>query len=369
MNWFWLSIRDIVSVSYFWRLSRILKLFGLGLGATLLVVACSGSTPDNQIGDRASADSTAAECRTIQHDVGEAEVCDRPQKIVALRPYCLDLLLSLNRQPAGYAEVFSIHQGDTFDNPSQQIPYLGDRITTEPINLGTGDEPSLEALTKLKPDLILGEAGGTENIYPLLSQIAPTLLWEQRTTEGKWQQDIQKIAKALGEEERAEKAIAQYNQKVAAARSELAPVVATHPRLLLLGANRLAEGFYAINHDSYLSGLLKELGFELVTVPGQDSGAPSLPVTLEMLPQLARQADTIFVLGYDLTAKSQSLERVLDKQTSVIEKEWRENKITQSLKATREGRVYFTTYYLWNGLNGPIGAELILNELRQILLQ
>jgi iron complex transport system substrate-binding protein len=35
----------------------------------------------------------------------------------------LDLVLSLNVQPVGYAEIFSNRQGD-FDQPSQQIPAL-----------------------------------------------------------------------------------------------------------------------------------------------------------------------------------------------------------------------------------------------------
>jgi ABC-type Fe3+-hydroxamate transport system substrate-binding protein len=89
--------------------------------------------------------------------MGETQVCGQPQKIVALSPHLLDLLLSLDHQPAGYAEVFPFHKGKYFDNPSQQIPYLGDRVTSQPINLGNRNEPSLERLIKLKPDLILGE--------------------------------------------------------------------------------------------------------------------------------------------------------------------------------------------------------------------
>ncbi|NEQ86600.1 MAG: iron-siderophore ABC transporter substrate-binding protein, partial [Moorea sp. SIO2I5] len=43
------------------------------------------------------------------------------------------------------------------------------------------------------------------------------------------------------------------------------------------------------------------------------------------------------------------------------------NAIAQSLRASKENRVYFATYYKWNGLNGPIGAELVLKQLRQFL--
>lgn len=321
-----------------------------------------------QSSDLKTEDTNSVACRTITHDVGQTEICDRAEKIVALRPYCLDLLLALNRQPAGYGEVFSIHQGERFNQPSEQIPYLGDRVTTNPVKLGTGDEPSLEKLVQLKPDLIIGEAGGTENIYPLLSEIAPTLLWEQRTKQGKWQQDIRQLAKALGAEKEAESAIAQYETRLANARQEFTSVVKAHPRVLLLAANRLGEGFFGINHNTFLSDLFKQLEFTLVTLANLPQAALSFPISLETLPELGKQADLIFVLGYDLSPETESLERTLNEQTSVLKQEWQDNPITQSLNATQKNRVYFATYYLWNGLNGPIGTELIVEELRQFLL-
>jgi iron complex transport system substrate-binding protein len=86
-----------------------------------------------------------------------------------------------------------------------------------------------------------------------------------------------------------------------------------------------------------------------------------------VLPQLGN-ADIIFALGHDLSPNRQNLNSVLNSQTSAIKQDWKENAIAQTLKASKENRVYFVTYYLWNGLNGAIGAELILNQLRQLLL-
>lgn len=37
----------------------------------------------------------------------------------------------------------------------------------------------------------------------------------------------------------------------------------------------------------------------------------------------------------------------------------------KSLTASQENRVYFATFYRWGGFIGPIGAELILEQLRQ----
>jgi iron complex transport system substrate-binding protein len=122
-----------------------------------------------------------------------------------------------------------------------------------------------------------------------------------------------------------------------------------------------------VSGKGYLGELLEGLGFQFVSAPLRANVASVTSVSLELLPQLGT-ADMIFILGHDLSPNRQSLNSVLNSQTSVIEKEWNDNAIAQTLKASKENRVYFVTYYLWNGLNGPIGAELILNQLRQLLL-
>ena len=363
------NIKDVLNLPFSW-VSRPVKLLMLGMFATLLIVACKGNAPELAASagkHRISSPANASECRIVKHDVGETKVCGQPQKIVALSPHLLDLLLSLNRQPAGYAEVFPFHKGKYFDDPSQQIPYLGDRVTSQPINLGNRNEPSLELLIQLKPDLILGEAGNNRDTYGLLSQIAPTLLWEDRTAKGKWQQSIRQLAQAVGDEKQAEAVIAAHNQRVAAARTQFASIAAAHPRLLLLGANRLSGNFTMVTRNGYLGELLESLGFQFVSAPGLENVAPTTSISLEVLPQLGN-ADIIFALGHDLSPNRQNLNSVLNSQTSAIKQDWKENAIAQTLKASQQGRVYFVTYYLWNGLNGPIGAELILNQLRQLLL-
>ena len=40
---------------------------------------------------------------------------------------------------------------------AQQLPYLGERLTSQPCNVGTAHAPALEAIAQLKPDLILGD--------------------------------------------------------------------------------------------------------------------------------------------------------------------------------------------------------------------
>ena len=111
-------------------LKRLSHWLALSFLSAVLVVGCGLGNSSDQ-----NSQSTAADCRVVQHDLGEAQICGQPQKIAVLNAYPLGLLLALDQQPAGYAATLKVHQGEVFDNPVQQIPYLGERGTTHPINL------------------------------------------------------------------------------------------------------------------------------------------------------------------------------------------------------------------------------------------
>lgn len=347
--------------------SRAIKLSVLGILTTLFIAACGGNAANNTTSVRGNGDpgslSPASECRMVKHELGETKVCAQPQKVVALGPETLDMLLSLDVQPAGYAELLQIHRGD-FNDPSKQIPYLGSRVTSQPINIGVSGEPSLEALSQLKPDLILGRVGENKDEYALLSQIAPTLLIAGRGA-SEWQRNIQVIAKALERSEQAQKVIEAHNQRLATTRAELAPVIAAHPRLLMLDTNQLIQNIELINSTDYSGALLEELGFQLVSLPGRENTDQTTAISLEVLPQL--DADIIIVQGVNFDFGNQ-VEDMLENQLKQVKSEWKSNAIAQNMQASKEGRVYFVTLYLWRALQGPIGAELIFDELRQLLL-
>ncbi len=341
-----------------------------------LVVGC-GFSMEHRLGDDSALESTAqstSNCRIVAHDIGETEICGYPKKVVALSPHALDLLLSLDRQPTGYAAPLDVYQGEIFDDPAQQIPYLGGRITTQPVSLGKSGEPSLEKMVALKPDLILAQRA---NSYNLLAQIAPTLIWQDRVLQAQWQQHLRSLAIALGEDQKAEDVIQQYEARIAKARVEFADVVAAHPQLLLLAAHRLDEGIGIIGADTYLEELLSGVGFQLIPPPAATAKAP---ISIEALPELD-DADTVIILGYNSdvsdgqldnldSSTDTSIEDALEThQVKMIKQDWEANAIAQSLTASQENRVYFATFYKWNALNGPAGAELILAELRQFFLE
>jgi iron complex transport system substrate-binding protein len=342
------------------KVTHAIKLSILGICTAIFITACNGNVSKNRTSIEV-VQSPVGDCQVIKHKAGETQVCTQPQKVVVLGSHMLDILLSLGVQPAGFAEIEALQRSD-YNNPAEQISYLGSRVTSQPVNVGTRGEPSLELLVQLKPDLILGEIGPNRDEYALLSQIAPTLLF-RGSGKDDWQQSIQVIAKVLGRSEKAQQVIEEYNQRLATAHTELAPIVAAHPRVLLLATMGLKGETWVSDHKDYSGGLLEELGFQLMSLPAKAN--ESTAVSLEVLPQL--DSDLIFVRGWDSSPDNKTV-NAADNPLKNLKQEWRSNAIAQTLNASKEGRVYFVNYYLWSVLRGPIAAELILNELRQFLL-
>ena len=346
------------------------------VSAAFLIVslaACSGgaglsTVQGEQTPDRATT-QLASNCRTVRHTAGETEICGRPEKIVALSPYTLEPILALGLQPAGFAN-HAPFTGKQYDRPAQQIPYLGDRVTTQPANVGTAYEPSIEAILEIQPDLIVGNKWLRE--YETLSSIAPTIFLKSSDVEA----NLRAIAQAVGQPEKAEELIASIQQRIADSRQDFAAIVAERPQLLVLASSDTRE-FQVFRPSENLCGFLpSELGFQIVSPleteqskSGRTGWQGATPISLETLPQLD-EADAIVLLGSDSKTLNQfeDLDRFKQDQTAALKETWEKNAIAQSLKASREGRVYYIPTYLCLGLPGPIGTELYLNELREQML-
>ncbi|MEP1080170.1 ABC transporter substrate-binding protein [Leptolyngbya sp. PL-A3] len=330
----------------------------LALSAFLLITACQDTVSNLPSTPLATLQSDTG-CRMVTHELGETQVCGKPQRIAALSPHILDSILALGVQPLAYAEVMALPL-NIFDRPHEQIPYLGDRVTTQPVNLGDRQSPSLEKLLLLKPDLILGESWNNEGIYPLLSQIAPTLLFSDiKGDHQSWKNDISGIAEAVDQESQVEKLFAKQQQTIEKTRAKLASILATHPKVLILSVDATLNNIM-IHADSTAGALLKELGFELVSsqaIPGGDSG--TIPISVEIVPTL--NADHIIVMAWDPS----NIYRPQDH----LKTAWEKNPILQAHPASKMGRVYFVDYQLWGSVTrGPITDQLILETLPELLV-
>ncbi|MCU0526239.1 MAG: iron-siderophore ABC transporter substrate-binding protein [Elainella sp. Prado103] len=300
-----------------------------------------------------------ADCRRVDHALGTTNICGSPQRIAVLSPHILDQVLALGEQPIAYAETIALDL-DRFDDPQGQIPYLGTYVTTQPINLGDRKTPSLEKLIRLQPDLILGEEWLSKAQYPLLSRIAPTLLFtDEKQGSQHWSNNIEQIGQALGRKAIAQQILTDAAGQLAATRKILAPVVATYPQVLVLSINPMMTNV-EVAADSTVGYLLEQLGFELVLPQAAiGSAARWQPVSLEILPSL--EADIVIVIGWDHA----TLYGVEDR----LQAAWHRIPLLATLPAAQADRIFFVDYQLWGSITrGAITDRLLLSRLPEMLL-
>jgi iron complex transport system substrate-binding protein len=339
------------------KLFHSYKFLLLGILACIWVTACISPTPPPSSSPATS--DLVEDCRTVEHELEATKICGKPERIAVLSPHILDIVLALGAQPAAYAETVALGV-EKFDNPAEQIPYLGDRITTQPVNLGDRKTPSLEKLTLLKPDLIVSEDWLVRDKYSLLAKIAPTMLFtDEKEGHQHWRNDIDGIAKALGREEAAEQVNAEYLQQLETARKSLAPVVVTLPKILILSVNSAMTNV-AIAADSTVGYLLEEIGFQLVFPQPVAAGEVRwLQTSPEILPTL--DSDIAIVIGWDNSE--------LYKPEATLKEKWNQTPVFREIPAAKANRIFFVDYQLWGSITrGPITDELILQKLPEMLL-
>ncbi|MEM9772320.1 MAG: ABC transporter substrate-binding protein, partial [Cyanobacteria bacterium P01_D01_bin.73] len=235
--------------------------------------------------------------------------------------------------------------------------------TSTPIELGTRREPSLERLKSLQPDLILGEQWQTIG-YDLMSQIAPTLLLNDDVKGDGfhyWQNDIEEIAKALGQEEGVDRLQAKHTEQIARARETLKPVLEAYPRVFLVTSNVEMDRIKSGNQTS-LARLLEEIGFEIVQPPGGEN--QTVPLSWEIIPSI--ESDLMVVASWDNDLTLNPEESI---PQASMRKQWEQNPLLRALPVSKEGRVFFVDYYISGGpMRGPLTDQILLESLPDLLL-
>ena len=194
----------------------------LGSFGALALAACGASNSSSTSGASASTSSKPAPSalpdgmgttvadgvfpRTVKHFKGETTIESEPKKIVVISTGQIDDVLALGVVPVGVADakeadgVPSYLKTKYADKASEL-----DAIT----KVGKRTAPSIEAITNLKPDLILiNSTAKDEAIYESLGKVAPVVVTEGQGLN--WKQDFLLIAHAMGAVEKAEQLLKDY---------------------------------------------------------------------------------------------------------------------------------------------------------------
>lgn len=315
-----------VTIAYFipWLL--------LGILGLALVTACYYSSIPNI----PSREQSTTECRVVRYMFKETCVPANPQRIVTLSIPTLSNVLLLGIKPIGSNRI----------NSSQYfLPYLTNKL--DGINSLGGDQPNLERMLLLKPDLILG-LNWEKTIYPLLSKIAPTVLdnWGGTDT---WREHFNLVAEVLGRQERQQEAWKNYYQRI----EELKTALGDRYKNKEISLIFLSPGvIFSEAKSSFPDSIFKDIGLQ--RSKAQDVIVPytQLYISIE---ELEKADGDILFIGTFSADDQKFLEKL------------KQNPLWKKLRAVKQNRVYSIDYMTWRGGN-LLAANAVIDDLYKYLV-
>ncbi len=310
-------------------IQRQLCFLVLGLLSAGLIAACQGGSTSQSVQSQPLSD-----CHLSEHALGQVCVPANPQAVISLEETTFADAIALGITPIGTA---------TYEDVS--IDYLSSYSSQTKL-VGRSEEPNLEEILSLKPDLIVGLEYAGEFTFEPLSQIAPTALGEWKGYSS-WREHFDFVARILGKENAAEEVWADYSQRISELKAALDNQL-TNKKVTSLYS--YAGGMTIDAENSFIGSILSDLGIRQPDYPATEDG--TIALSEELLPTI--DADILFFSIYDEASK-QTLAN------------WEKKPLWQQLKAVQSNQVYVVDADIWRAGN-PIAANLIIDDLFKHLI-
>jgi len=273
----------------------------------------------------------------------------KPKRVVVLEFVFAEDLAALDITPVGLVDN-AYYAG--------WIGYDSARFNGVP-EVGTRQEPSLEAIASVRPDLIIGVGYRHAPIFAALDRIAPTVLFQfspdmeqsgVQKTQLDWTRTIFRTIGCLtGREDRTQAVEAKLDAGLAHDAQRLAFAGRSGEQVALLQELGLPDRYWAYTGNSTAAGVARALGLSLW--PSKPTREGTIYVTSADLlkkPDLA----VLFV-----TASSENVPI----ETQLTSPVWR------FVPSKRAGRIALVEPNIW-GFGGPMSALRLSNEITNKLL-
>ncbi|MCA8100876.1 ABC transporter substrate-binding protein [Burkholderia contaminans] len=274
----------------------------------------------------------------------------RPQRVVALDFMFAESVIALDIVPVGMA--------DTAFYPGW-LGYQSDRLANV-TDIGSRQEPGLEAIAAVKPDLIIGVGFRHAPIFDALDRIAPTILFQFSpnvsdggvpVTQLDWMRQIfRTIGAVTGRDARAQAVDAQLDAGIARNAARLAAAGRKGERVALLQDLGLPDRYWAYTGNSTSAGLARALGLD--PWPKKPTREGTLYVTSA---DLLRQRD-LTVMFVTASGMEVPLSAKLDSPV------WR------FVPAMKEHRIALIERNIW-GFGGPMSALKLADVMTDTMLK
>ncbi|MGW0959752.1 iron-siderophore ABC transporter substrate-binding protein [Streptomyces gelaticus] len=184
--------------------------------AAALVLALGGcsSSDDGKADSGSSGKRSGAFPVSVKSALGTAEIEAQPERVVTLGQGSAETAIALGHTPVGI-EKYEWGSDETGYLPwiHEAVKKSGDKLPTQ---FTGGEDIDFEAITELEPDVILAPWSGiTQKDYDILKDIAPTVAYPDLPWSTDWDQQIEIVAKALGQPDQAKTLTSEIEKQLA----------------------------------------------------------------------------------------------------------------------------------------------------------
>ncbi|WP_103879327.1 Fe(3+) dicitrate ABC transporter substrate-binding protein [Vibrio hangzhouensis] len=277
--------------------------------------------------------SYAEQSRVITDQQGSITIEGTPSRVIALEYSFVDALAAVGVSPVGVADD---------KNVDRILPEI--RALIKPWqSVGVRPQPSLEAISQLKPDLIIADAERHSTIYKDLSAIAPTLLLKSRgETYEENLQSAMKIGLAVNKATEMEARISKHRSIMTEYKSKLSSAETFQFAVVT------DKGMWLHGPDSYAGGVIKALGLKGPMVPKSEKAY--IEVSFEQL--LKINPDWLLLGPY---------------KPHTVYDDWQQNPLSKMLKVASSNQAINVSPQLWSLNRGILAAEGIARNLSDII--
>ncbi|MDQ0252758.1 iron complex transport system substrate-binding protein [Evansella vedderi] len=309
--------------------------------AIVLLAACS-STKEEAVATES--DSINSNEITIEGVNGEVTLDFPAQKVVVLEWTYAENLLALGMQPAGMADI----EG------------YGEYVNIEPqldgsvVDVGGRQEPNLEVIASIEPDLIIGVSFRHDTMLAELESIAPTVIFnpypddESIDLYEEMEMTFKEMAKAVGKEAEAEQVLLDLDKKYeeAAAKIEGADLATNDVILTLAYSGPQAPEIRVFTPNSMASIILEKIGLNNIHEPEQFEIFGSSTFNVE---GLVKYEDANYLFTVPDT-------------DNIYENQLKGNKVWGNLTFVQENRLFDLGADTWL-YGGPLSAGTLLDQI------
>ncbi|MBD0383985.1 ABC transporter substrate-binding protein [Paenibacillus sedimenti] len=279
--------------------------------------------------------------KTIKHAMGTAEIKGTPKRIVALEWTYVEDLLAVGVQPAGVADIKGYK---TWVN-------VQPALAADTVDVGTRQEPNLEAITGLKPDLIITASNRAKSNYESLNKIAPTIVFESYPPEGagdqyaEMEQTFKTIADLAGKTAEADKVLKDLQKTYDDTKAKLKAANKDGAEFSLTQAfsNQNAAVLRMFTDNSMAVQILQRAGMKNVYKSSKFEIYGFATGSIESLPSV--QNASFFYIVQD--------------NDNVFDKQLKDNAVWKGLNFVKENQAYKLPGNTWP-FGGPLSAKVFV---------